>query len=141
MTRKGADGTCLTIGMDSRPAGGRTALLTSDITPAIGWLVGMVFAIIDALTTWYALTVLDMHEGNPIGTWAIDHLGLSRALALRIIVGAAVLGLIAWGCVAPVPRHRHMVHRACRGLLVGALVLWGFVALSNTLQIAYVRFA
>ena len=100
----------------------------------------MVFAIIDALTTWYALTVLKMHEGNPIGTWAIDHLGLSRALALRIIIGAAVLGIIAWGCVAPVPRHRPMVQRACRGLMIGALVLWGFVALSNTLQIAYVRF-
>jgi hypothetical protein len=126
--------------MDTRSAGGRTTLLTSDITPTLGWLVGMVFAIVDALTTWYALTVLDMHEGNPIGTWAIDHVGLSRALALRVIIGAAVLGLIAWGCVAPVPRHRRMVHRACRGLLIGALVLWGFVALSNSLQIAYVRF-
>ena len=126
--------------MDTRPAEGRTALLRSDITPALGWLVGMVFAIVDALTTWYALTVLDMHEGNPVGTWAIDHIGLSRALALRVIIGAAVLGLIAWGCVAPVPRHRRMVHRACRGLLIGALVLWGFVALSNSLQIAYVRF-
>jgi hypothetical protein len=81
--------------MDSRPAGGRISLLTSDITPAIGWLIGMVFAIIDALTTWYALTVLKMHEGNPVGTWAIDHLGLSRALALRIIIGAA--GRVA-GC-------------------------------------------
>jgi hypothetical protein len=127
--------------MDSRPAEGRTALLTGDITPTIGWVVGMMFAIVDALTTWYALTTLGMHEGNPVGTWAIDHLGLSRALALRIIIGAAVLGLIAWGCVAPVPRHRRMVHRACRGLLIGALVLWGFVALSNALQIAYVRFA
>ena len=126
--------------MDTRPVGGRSTLLTSDITPTLGWLVGMVFAIIDALTTWYALTVLDMHEGNPVGTWAIDHIGLSRALALRVIIGAAVLGLIAWGCVAPVPRHRRMMHRACRGLLIGALVLWGFVALSNSLQIAYVRF-
>jgi len=127
--------------MESRPAAGRIALLSSDITPGVGWLVGMVFAMVDALTTWYALTVLDLHEGNPVGTWAIDHLGLSRALALRIIVGAAVLGVVAWGCVAPVPRHREMVHRACRGLLVGALVLWGLVAVSNTLQIAYVRFA
>jgi hypothetical protein len=126
--------------MDARPAEGRTTLLTADITPAIGWIVGMLFAIVDVLTTWYALTVLKMHEGNPIGTWAIEHLGLSRALALRIIIGAAVLGIIAWGCVAPVPRHRQMVHRACRGLLIGALVLWGFVAVSNALQIAYVRF-
>ena len=140
MTVQRADRACLTVGMDSHPAGGRTALLTSDITPAVGWLIGMAFAIVDALTTWYALTVLNMHEGNPIGTWAIDHLGLSRALALRIILGAVVLGLIAWGCVAPVPRHRRMVHRACRGLMLGALVLWGFVAVSNTLQIAYVRF-
>ncbi len=108
--------------MDSRPAEGRTALLTSDITPALGWLVGMVFAIVDALTTWYALTVLDMHEGNPVGTWAIDHLGLSRALALRVIIGAAVLGLIAWGCVAPVPRHRQMVHRR---LDLCAAAAWG----------------
>jgi hypothetical protein len=127
--------------MDSRPAVRRTALLRSDITPAIGWVVGMVFAIIDVLTTWYALTELRMHEGNPVGTWAIENLGLSRALALRIIIGAAVLGVIAYGCVAPVPRHERMVHRACRGLLIGALVLWGFVALSNVLQIAYVRFA
>jgi hypothetical protein len=127
--------------MDARSAEGRTTLLTSEITPAIGWVVGMVFAIVDALTTWYALSVLQMHEGNPVGTWAIDHLGLSRALALRIIIGAAVLGLIAWGCVAPVPRHRDVVHRACRVLLLGALVLWGLVALSNALQIAYVRLA
>ena len=127
--------------MDARTAGRPTIRLTSDITPGIGWLVGMMFAIVDALTTWYALTILRMHEGNPVGTWAIDHFGLSRALALRVIVGAAVLGLIAWGCVAPVPRNRTMVHRACRGLLFGALVLWGFVALSNVLQIAYVRFA
>jgi len=127
--------------MDARTAGRPATRLTSDITPGIGWLVGMMFAIVDALTTWYALTILRMHEGNPVGTWAIDHLGLSRALALRVIVGAGVLGLIAWGCVAPVPRHRTMVHRACRGLLYGALVLWGFVALSNVLQIAYVRFA
>jgi hypothetical protein len=127
--------------MESRPARGRTALRTVDITPAVGWLIGMVFALLDVLTTWYALTVLGMHEGNPVGTWAIDHFGLSRALALRVIIGAVVLGLIAWGCVAPVPRHRNMMHRACRGLLLGALVLWGFVAMSNTLQIAYVRFA
>jgi hypothetical protein len=116
-------------------------VLTADIALVLGWLIGMVFAIIDALTTWYALTVLDMHEGNPVGAWAIEHLGLSSALALRIIVGAVVLGLIAWGCVAPLARHRRMVHRACRGLLVAALLLWGFVAVSNTLQIAYVRFA
>jgi hypothetical protein len=127
--------------MSSRPDHGRTGRLATDITPMSGWVVGMLFAIVDVLTTWYALTSLGMHEGNPVGTWAIDNLGLSRALALRIIVGAAVLGLIAWGCVAPVPHHRRMVHRACRGLLIGALVLWGFVALSNTLQIAYVRFA
>ena len=127
--------------MDARPAEARTALLTTDITPAVGWLVGMMFAFVDVLTTWYALTALNMREGNPVATWAIDHLGLSRALALRIIIGAAVLGLIAWGCVAPVPRHRRMVHRSCRVLLIGALVLWGSVALTNALQIAYVEFA
>jgi hypothetical protein len=131
--------------MDSRPAGGRTALrtgvLAGDIAPALGWIVGMVFAIIDVLTTWYALTTLRMHEGNPVGIWAIEHLGLFRALALRIVIGAAVLGLIAWGCEAPVPRHRRTVHRASRALMLGALGLWGVVAVSNTLQVAYVRFA
>jgi len=126
--------------MSTREAEPRSKLLTSDITPVIGWLVGMVFAIFDVLTTWYALDVLHLHEGNPVGTWAIEHLGLSRALSLRILIGAAVLGLIAWGCEAPVPRHGEMVHRSCRVLLIGALVLWGFVALSNALQIAYVRF-
>jgi hypothetical protein len=126
--------------MDSSLTTGRTSVLTADITPVVGWLVGMLFAIVDALTTWYALSVLEMHEGNPVGTWAIENLGLSWALALRVLLGAAVLGLIAWGCVAPVPRHRRMVHRACRGLLVGALVLWGVVAASNVVQIAFVRF-
>ena len=43
------------------------------------------------------------------------------------------------GCWVPLPRHRELANRACRIVLVGALVLWGVVACSNTLQIALVE--
>ena len=48
--------------MSTREAEPRSKLLTSDITPVIGWLVGMVFAIFDVLTTWYALDVLHLQS-------------------------------------------------------------------------------
>jgi hypothetical protein len=116
-------------------------LLTRELTPGLGWVVGMLFAFLDVVTTWYALMVLHLQEGNPAGLWAIERFGLSRALALRILVGAVVLGAIAWGATAPLPRHREFANRACRWLLVGSVALWGTVALSNATQIAYVRFA
>jgi hypothetical protein len=113
-------------------------LLGHTTTVGTCWTVGMCFAIVDAVTTWYAVQVLGLHEGNPIAQWAISEIGLSRALALRVLVGAVVLGLIAVGTFIHVP-HREIVNRACRFVLIGALAFWGVVAFSNTFQIAFLK--
>jgi hypothetical protein len=113
-------------------------LLGHSATVGTCWTVGMCFALLDAVTTWYALEMVGLHEGNPIAKWAIEELGLGRALALRVLVGAAVLGLIALGTFIDVP-HRHIVNRACRYVLIGALGFWGVVACSNAFQIALLK--
>jgi hypothetical protein len=114
-------------------------ILGQSVTVGTCWVLGMLFALLDAVTTWYALDIVGLHEGNPVAKWAIAEWGLSRALAARILLGAVVLGLIAIGCWAQVPHHRTFVNRACRIVLVGALVLWGVVACSNAFQIAFVK--
>ena len=114
-------------------------LLGQSVSVATCWALGMCFAVLDAVTTWYALDIQGLHEGNPVAKWAIAEWGLSRALAARIVLGAVVLGLIAIGCWVRVPHHRALVNRACRIVLVGALVLWGVVACSNAFQIAFVK--
>ena len=109
-------------------------------TASVGtcWTVGMCFALVDAVSTWYAVHVLGLQEGNPIAKWAIQELGLDRALALRVLVGGAVLGLIAVGTFIRVP-HREIVNRSCRVVLIGALGFWGVVAFSNMFQIAFLK--
>lgn len=113
-------------------------LLGSSATVGTCWAVGMCFALIDAVTTWYALEMVGLHEGNPIAKWAIEELGLGRALALRVLVGGVVLGLIAIGTCIDVP-HRQVVNRSCRYVLIGALGFWGVVACSNAFQIALLK--
>ena len=113
-------------------------LLGRTATVGTCWTVGMCFAIVDAVTTWYAVRVLGLHEGNPIAKWAIEELGLDRALALRVLIGGLVLGLIAVGTFIRVP-HREIVNRASRFVLIGALAFWGVVAFSNTFQIAFLK--
>jgi hypothetical protein len=102
------------------------------------WALAVFFALIDAVTTWYALRFVGLQEGNPVAKWAIAEFGLSRAVALRVLVGAAVLGIVAVGTYAHPPHYRDFVNRSCRVILLGGLVLWGAVAVSNTLQIAVV---
>jgi hypothetical protein len=99
----------------------------------------MVFAMADVITTWYALTALHLREANPVAKWAIAHLGLSSALTLRVVIGAAVLALIAWGSVAPIPWQRPVANRAFAGLLVGVVAVWGVVAMANAFQIALIK--
>ncbi len=124
--------------MSGAPHRSPVKLLGHTATVGTCWTVGMCFAIVDAVTTWYAVSVLGLREGNPIAKWAIEELGLSRALALRVLVGGVVLGLIAAGAVIRVP-HREIVNRACRFVLIGALGFWGVVAFSNTFQIAFLK--
>jgi hypothetical protein len=125
--------------MDGRTGRPPVRILGQSASVATCWLVGMAFALLDAVTTWYALEILGLHEGNPVAKWAIEQWGLSRALLARIVLGAIVLGLLAAGCYARVPHDRALVNRACRIVLVGALVLWGVVACSNAFQIALVK--
>src|SRR4051794_1281355 len=99
-------------------------LLGQSVGVGTCWALGVFFAVLDAVTTWYALDILGLQEGNPVAKWAIAEWGLSRALAARIVLGAVVLGLIAIGCWVRVPHHRALVNRVCRIVLVGALVLW-----------------
>jgi len=99
----------------------------------------MGFALLDAASTWYALEILGFREANPVAEWVITHWGLSLALVGRVVLGAVVLGLLAIGCWVQLPRHRAFANRACRDVLVAALVLWGVVACSNTFQIALIK--
>jgi hypothetical protein len=108
-------------------------------TAGVCWTIGMGFAVLDAVTTWYAVTTLHMPEANPVARWAIAEVGISRAVALRVLLSALVLGLLAIGTWARVPHHRELVNRTCWCILVGAMVLWGIVAVSNTAQIAYLK--
>src|SRR5437870_4836242 len=59
------------------------------------WTVGLVFALLDVLTTWYAIKFLHLREVNRVGQWVIAEFGLGAALALRVVVGCAALGLLA----------------------------------------------
>ena len=124
--------------MTADPQRSPVRLLGRSATVGTCWTVGMCFALVDAVSTWYAVRVLGLQEGNPIASWAIEELGLGRALALRVLVGAVVLGLIALGTFIDVP-HREIVNRSCRFVLIGALGFWGVVAFSNMFQIAFLK--
>ena len=113
-------------------------LLGHTATVGTCWTVGMCFALVDAITTWYAVRVLGFREGNPIAKWVIEEIGLDRALALRVVLGGVILGLIAGGTLIQVP-HREIVNRACGFVLIGALTFWGVVAFSNAFQIAFLK--
>jgi hypothetical protein len=109
------------------------------LSPFASFVIGSCFALLDALTTWYALSFTPLLEGNPAARWAFDNLGLGPALVLRVVLGCAALALLAWGVTAPLPRDEQLFNRGCRVLLAGALVIWGMVAVSNLLQIVYVH--
>jgi Domain of unknown function (DUF5658) len=134
-----------TGGCETGPVGGlehrvEVTAARPSLTAGVCWTVGMVFALLDAVTTWYAVTRLHMPEGNPVARWVIAEIGVSEAVALRVLVSAVVLGLLAVGSWIPLPEHRSLVNRSCRVVLIGALVLWGVVAVSNTAQIAIAEF-
>jgi hypothetical protein len=108
-------------------------------TPFACFVLGSCFAVLDAASTWYALRFTHLPEGNPILRWAFDQVGLGPALALRVLVGCGALALLAWGVSARLPRHERLFNLGCQVLLVGALLIWGTVAVSNIAQIVYVH--
>jgi hypothetical protein len=109
------------------------------LSPFACFVAGSCFAVLDAATTWYGLRFTHLPEGNPALRWAFANFGLTPALVLRVLVGCAALGLLAWGVTARLPRHTRLFNVGCRVLLVGALVSWGAVSVSNFLQILYVH--
>jgi hypothetical protein len=101
------------------------------------WLLGWFLALMDAATTWYALRILHLHEGNPAFRWAIGQFGLLGAIGLRIVAGCAALGALTLGVSIRLPHHQGLVRRTSWTLLVGGVVFWGAIALSNLAQIAW----
>jgi hypothetical protein len=109
------------------------------LSPFTCFVVGTCFAVCDALTTWYGLRFTHLPESNPVLRWAFDQIGLTPALVLRVVVGSAALGMLAWGVRARLPRYGRLFNNGCRILLTVALVSWGAVSVSNFTQILYAR--
>ncbi len=108
-------------------------------SPFSCFVLGSCFAVLDAVSTWYALRFTRLPEANPALRWAFEQVGLTTALVLRVLVGCAALALLAWGVSARLQRHARLFNIGCQVLLVSALVIWGTVALTNTAQIVFVR--
>ena len=58
------------------------------------WFVGALLMMLDGLTTWIALTFHaedGAREGNPIGVWAIDHLGVTGMCVAKVLIGVTMM--------------------------------------------------
>ncbi|MEX1008496.1 MAG: DUF5658 family protein [Acidimicrobiia bacterium] len=109
------------------------------LSPFACFVLGSCFAVLDAVTTRYALRYTRLPEGNPALRWAFENFGLTPALILRVLVGCSALALLAWGVQARLSRHGRLFNSGCQVLLAGALIIWGTVAVSNLAQIVYVH--
>lgn len=117
----------------------RVPTISRSPSPFAYSIVGSGFAVLDAVSTWYALRFTDLPEGNPALRWAFEHIGLGPALVLRVLIGWAALALLAWGVGARLPSQERLFNSGCQVLLLGAVVLWGSVAVSNVTQIVFVH--
>jgi hypothetical protein len=62
------------------------------------WFVGALLMMLDGLTTYIALSrhsEQGAREGNPIGIWAIDHLGLAGMCTLKVLIGVLMMWRLA----------------------------------------------
>ena len=64
------------------------------------WFVGALLMMLDALTTYIALTYYSRlrpgaREGNPIGVWAIEHLGVAGMCIAKTLIGVAMMWRLA----------------------------------------------
>jgi hypothetical protein len=116
-----------------------TARRENSLGPFTCFLLGSAFAALDAVSTWYALRFTYLPEGNPAMRWAFEQVGLGPALVLRVMISCSALALLAWGVGARLPNHERVFNVGCRVLLMGAVVIWGSVAVSNIAQIIHVR--
>ncbi len=62
------------------------------------WFVGALLMMLDGLTTYIALTFFaeeGAREGNPIGVWAIEHLGVAGMCTVKVLIGVAMMWRLA----------------------------------------------
>lgn len=62
------------------------------------WLAGALLMLLDGLTTYIALTWHaddGAREGNPLGVWAIEHLGVGGMCALKVLIGVTMVWRLA----------------------------------------------
>ena len=62
------------------------------------WFVGALLMMLDALTTYIALTYHSdsgAREGNPIGEWAIDQLGVPGMCIAKTLIGVLMMWRLA----------------------------------------------
>jgi hypothetical protein len=103
------------------------------------FLLGSAFAVLDAVSTWYAMRFTGLIEGNRALLWAFDQMGLGPTLVLRVLLGCVALALLAWGVSAQFPTQERLFNFGCRVLLVTCIVIWGIAAISNITQIVALR--
>ena len=108
------------------------------------WLLGALLMMLDGLTTWWALTFLTeagAREGNPLGVWAIDRLGLAGMCVAKVIIGVLMVYRLA--CIAERGHRFDWMNRTWRGrrctsrhAMTGARRSLYFTAVLMTLVVA-----
>jgi hypothetical protein len=61
------------------------------------WLAGAALMAADGVTTYVALSAFPegAREGNPLGVWVIDQIGLAGMCALKILIGVLLVYRLA----------------------------------------------
>jgi hypothetical protein len=86
------------------------------------WFVGALLMMLDGLTTYIALEFFSdegAREGNPLGVWAIEHVGVEGMCALKVLIGVAMM----WRLAATAD-HGHRVDWLNRGLILRRRPRW-----------------
>jgi len=86
------------------------------------WFVGALLMMLDGLTTYLALSYhadAGAREGNPLGVWAIDHLGLEGMCIAKVLIGVVMM----WRLAATAD-HGHRVGWLNRGILGRRRPIW-----------------
>lgn len=79
------------------------------------WFVGALLMMLDGLTTYIALEFFGDHgarEGNPLGVWAIDQIGVAGMCAVKVVIGV----LMMWRLAATAD-HGHRFEWLNRGIM------------------------
>jgi hypothetical protein len=86
------------------------------------WFVGALLMMLDGLTTYIALTFFHdqgAREGNPLGVWAIGHIGVAGMCTLKVLIGVAMM----WRLAATADRG-HRSRWMNRGILLRERPAW-----------------